>query len=307
MSKLVSIAICTYNGEEFLIKQLESLVNQTYPDLEIVAVDDASSDNTWEILKSYEQRYSFFKAYKNENNLGYVKNFEKAIKLCSGQYIALSDQDDIWELNKIEVLVKNIHDHQLIYHNSDFIDESDRQMVDITVRDHYKFHEGDSNLPFLISNCIPGHTMLFDKSILEHIFPFDKEFHHDWWIAFIAATVGKIKSIPDVLVHYRQHGSNVTDALELQEPDELKTYPVLSFDLKWIERCLRFDNPKNPQEVLQIYQQLSAFQQHKTGLKLFFFMVRYYHRLFSLTTKKKSYLSNLNRLRKICFSKKNRV
>lgn len=307
MSALVSIAICTYNGEEFLIKQLESLVNQTYSELEIIAVDDASSDQTLQILKSYEQRYSFFKVYKNTTNLGYVKNFEKALKLCTGEYIALSDHDDIWELDKIEILVNNIHDHLLIYHNSDFIDENDQQLADITVRDHYKHHEGDSNLPFLISNCIPGHAMLFHKSLLGHIFPFDKDFHHDWWIAFIAATLGKISSIPDVLVHYRQHGRNITDTLKLQQRPESEKHPVLYFDLKWIERCLNFNNPKNPEEILYIYQQLSAFQQHKTGLKLFLFMARYYDRLFYFTTKQKSYLSNLNRLRKICFSKKNRV
>src|SRR5215468_9284257 len=91
---LVSIALCTYNGEKFLQKQLDSLLEQTYPNIEIIAVDDASTDNTWRILMNSAKRYSNkLKLYKNEKNLGYSLNFERAIKLCRGDFIALSDQD----------------------------------------------------------------------------------------------------------------------------------------------------------------------------------------------------------------------
>src|SRR5688500_10348209 len=93
---LVSIALCVYNGEKFLREQLDSLVNQSYPNIEIIASDDRSTDASLLILQEYADRYPYFKFGQNEQNLGYVKNFEKVISLCSGDLIALSDQDDIW-------------------------------------------------------------------------------------------------------------------------------------------------------------------------------------------------------------------
>jgi glycosyltransferase involved in cell wall biosynthesis len=303
---LVSIAICTYNGEKFLIKQLESLVNQTYTNLEIIAVDDDSRDKTVEILSEYALKYPSIKVYKNDKNLGYVKNFEKALTLCSGQFIALCDQDDIWELEKITILVNQIKDSDLIYHNSDFIDDKDLLIEGVTMSDHYKAYKVNSNLPFLIANCIAGHSMLIKSSLVSQVLPFNKDFHHDWWIAFIAATVGKIKAIPDILAHYRQHERSITDSLGLRQDSGVKKYGPLIYNLKWIEHCLNFDNQKNPDEVLYIYQQLSAYEQNKTGLRMFLFLAKYYEQLFYLNIKKKSYLSKLNHLRKICFSTKHR-
>src|SRR5690554_6867365 len=98
---LVSIVLCTYNGERFLREQLDSLVRQDYPNLEIIALDDDSSDLSYEILKEYEHRFDFITAIKNPENMGYLRNFEKGISLCHGDYIAMSDQDDIWHTDKI--------------------------------------------------------------------------------------------------------------------------------------------------------------------------------------------------------------
>ena len=94
---LVSIAICTYNGERFLKKQIDSLLNQGYSNIEIIAVDDRSTDRTWDMLQEYAQKDKRVQTYQNEKNLGYARNFEKAITLCKGDFIALADQDDIWE------------------------------------------------------------------------------------------------------------------------------------------------------------------------------------------------------------------
>ena len=93
---MISIAMATYNGEKFLRYMLDSILSQTYQDIELIICDDNSSDSTCLILKEYEKNNSRIKLYFNESNLGFIKNFEKAISLCSGDYIALSDQDDIW-------------------------------------------------------------------------------------------------------------------------------------------------------------------------------------------------------------------
>src|ERR1700761_555678 len=116
---LVSIAVCTYNGERFLSKQLDSLLRQSYSNIEIVIADDCSTDNTWSILQDYADKDARVKPYKNKYNLGHTLNFEKAIKLCKGEYIALCDQDDIWETDKISVFMENVGDVMLVYHNSD--------------------------------------------------------------------------------------------------------------------------------------------------------------------------------------------
>ena len=99
-NKLVSIAMATYNGEKYLKEQLDSIYAQTYKDIEVIVCDDCSSDKTVEILDEYKEKYGL-KYYINEKNLGFKKNFEKAISLCSGDFIALADQDDIWIENKI--------------------------------------------------------------------------------------------------------------------------------------------------------------------------------------------------------------
>src|ERR1700748_3070750 len=100
MSKqpLVSVAMCTYNGEKYIRQQLDSILNQTWRNLEIVIVDDGSSDDTFAIISEYAEKDSRIKCFKNEVNLGFNKNFEHAVELTTGDYIAISDQDDIWLL-----------------------------------------------------------------------------------------------------------------------------------------------------------------------------------------------------------------
>lgn len=113
-NKLVSIAMATYNGEKYLKEQLDSIYAQTYKNIEVIVCDDCSSDKTVEILDEYKEKYGL-KYYINEKNLGFKKNFEKAISLCSGDFIALADQDDIWIESKIEIFLKSKGIDNLIY------------------------------------------------------------------------------------------------------------------------------------------------------------------------------------------------
>ena len=102
-----SIALCTYNGERFLSQQLESLAAQTILPDELVICDDASSDSSLRILEDFAQKAPFIvRIFKNPKNLGYIKNFEKAIGLCSMDVIFLSDHDDYWESEKLNQVLK---------------------------------------------------------------------------------------------------------------------------------------------------------------------------------------------------------
>lgn len=105
---LISVALTTYNGEKYLSEQLESIINQDYKNFEIIISDDNSKDKTIEIINDYKNKYSNIIVNFNSENLGFKKNFEKAISLCNGEFIAFSDQDDIWTTNHLSILFEKI-------------------------------------------------------------------------------------------------------------------------------------------------------------------------------------------------------
>jgi len=296
----VSIALCTYNGQEFLEQQLQSLVQQTYPHLEIIVVDDHSTDKTIEILAAYQQQYPFIKYFQNEANLGYVKNFEKAISLCDGEYIALCDQDDIWDLDKINLQVSQIGDHALIYHNSSFVDESGNELPG-RLSDVYTLYQGDKPHPFLFFNCVSGHSLLFHRKLIPDLLPFDERYFHDRWIAFIAAERGGIKLTEKNLVKYRQHLASSTDALKLKSEVESPDRFFNPLSLAWIVKCR--DKTKYYKEYYTAI--LSCFDENHSinnKYKLFFLLLSKQNLLFF--TIKKSKISRINYIRKICFRAK---
>ena len=215
---LVSIALCTFNGEKYLAEQLDTLITQTYPNIEIIVVDDCSTDSTLKILKEYESR-NLIRLYQNEKNIGFSKNFENAIQLCKGEFIALSDQDDIWEKNKIKLLLDNIGDSILIYHDSELIN-STGQSLNKRMSDVNNFVKGTNNKAFIFRNCIAGHMIFFRKKLTSFIFPVPDIFFHDWWMVYAATTIDRITFVPNVLVKYRQHEKSYTDTLKLREVQE---------------------------------------------------------------------------------------
>ncbi len=210
---LVSIAVCTYNGERFLREQLDSLVSQSYRSLEILVVDDCSKDHTLAILKQYEEKHPNFKVYQNDQNLGYIKNFEKAISLSNGDYIALCDQDDIWHPNKIERQLSAIGNYSLIYHDSEFITEGGISK-NAKISDVRNFYKGNDSDVFLLENCVSGHAILFKKELKPLLNKFSPIVFHDWWITFIACHVSGVTYLNESLVQYRQHENASTDILK---------------------------------------------------------------------------------------------
>nr|WP_321266213.1 glycosyltransferase family 2 protein [uncultured Sulfurimonas sp.] len=210
MNSLVSIAISTYNGEAFLREQLDSILNQTYKNLEIIISDDCSIDNTIKIIREYQDKDKRIVFHQNKKNLGFVKNFENAISLCTGDYIALSDQDDIWKLNKIELFVSQIKENSLIYSNATLIDKNSKEKNKNFIKED-NIRQWKSNIPFLLYNVISGNTMMFKKELLKHILPFPNNItYHDFWIAFVASTYGTITYTQEPMIFYRKHDEQVT-------------------------------------------------------------------------------------------------
>lgn len=206
---LVSIVLTTYNGEKYLAKQLESLFQQTYTNIEIIAVDDCSSDKTVEILTDHAKKYHNIKVFVNEVNLGFIKNFEKGCTLSSGDYIALSDQDDYWDLDKIRKLVEAIGEHPIAYCDSTVCDE-DLNSRGIKISNLVNFKSWNNCLQLAVFCRIYAHAMLFKRSLFNIACPFLEVIPPDWWLPYLSTFYGGMKYFPEPLVLYRQHAGNVS-------------------------------------------------------------------------------------------------
>lgn len=210
---MISIAMATYNGERFIREQIDSIINQSYKDFELIICDDCSKDSTPLILKEYEDKDSRVHVYINESNLGFKKNFGKAISLCKGDYIALSDQDDIWSTDHIEKLYENIEDNILICANST-IANAEGVSVGANLKGNNYYISNNTEEQFiqlLHKNYVQGCTVLFERSLVDYLLPIPEEQdYHDCWLGLVASLHGKIKYIPDSVLTYRQHGNNIT-------------------------------------------------------------------------------------------------
>lgn len=295
---LVSIALCTYNGQRYLEQQLDTLLGQTYPNIELVVVDDVSTDDTWRILTDYAARYKNIKLFKNTANLGYVKNFEKAIGLCIGQYIAMADQDDIWEQDKITLMMNQVGEELLIYHDSEFVDDNGKPLGK-KMSDRIKMYSGANALPFLLYNCVSGHACMFKKDLMRHIDGFDARFHHDWYLAFVAACFGGVKYVDKPLVKYRQHHTASTDILGIKT--HTKTKKLAFINLPWLQYIGSIDT------TYKVYVgKIAALYQKRSILRSFALMVvllQHYRLLFYIKSKNKSRISIFNLIRKVAFSR----
>jgi len=210
-SPLVSIALCTYNGGRFLAEQLDSLLRQTHTDLEIVVVDDCSTDDTLAILHRYARLDSRMRVTVNERNVGFARNFERVLHQCRGAFVAPCDQDDIWLPDKISTLVAAIGSCSLAYCDSTLVDERG-EPAGYRMSQVVPMLTTDDPVVFAFGNCVSGHAMLFRRDLLERALPAPQGFFYDWWIAAVAASAGGVVSCERSLVLYRQHGGNVTDA-----------------------------------------------------------------------------------------------
>ena len=200
--KTVSVVMCTYNGEKFLREQLDSIVNQTYPIKEIIIQDDCSTDGTIGILKEYTARYSNIKLYINNVQKGVTLNFITALTLATGDLIAISDQDDIWHLEKIKKQ-KDYMDKQ----NAILCFSLSRPFTLENIPLNIDTRVPNSSLERLIFYpVIPGHAMLFDRKIISLL---PKEFldkrSYDGQIAITANANGKVVALNEFLTDHRRH------------------------------------------------------------------------------------------------------
>jgi len=273
---LISVVICTYNGEKYLEEQLRSVMNQSYKNLEIIINDDCSTDNTLELVKTIQKKDDRIKVYQNEKNLGFNKNFEKSLGYVSGELVALCDQDDIWKVEKLQkqydLLLET--NSSLVYSNSQLIDSDGNDLKkNLFTQLHVHPVSGDTQLGFLFDNCIAGHTILFKKVLIQQIYPLPRTIFFDRWIGFVASYNASINLIKEPLVYYRQHSSNVTDILRKKKKKKTlkmrieKREKAFAIKVEQFEDFLTFFDRNNisnesSQIIQSIYNELKNYEQY---------------------------------------------
>ncbi|MFF1878067.1 glycosyltransferase family 2 protein [Leifsonia sp. NPDC058230] len=215
----VSVALCTYNGERFLGRQLASILEQTVAPAEIVVADDGSSDGTLQLVgaSAAETSATALIVLPPSARLGVTKNFERAISATSAPIVALSDQDDVWADGKLAAMTRAFDDPDvaLVHSDARLVDEDGRPLglslfeaLEISAEQLELEQSEDGYLMLLRRNLTTGATMAFRRELLDVARPFPADWVHDEWLAMIAAATARIRVLPEQLIDYRQHGSN---------------------------------------------------------------------------------------------------
>jgi len=207
-SDSISVVLATYNGGRYLREQLDSIAAQTIQPFEIIIQDDCSSDDTIAIVQEYIPRLPI-QLESNPNNIGYIHNFEMALSKARGEFIALCDQDDIWEADKLAQLLYHMRENSLVYSNSMLIDSNGHSLKQtLSEKLRNRFISTHTPLSFVYDNCVSAHALMFHRSLLPQLFPFPHHLYFDAWIAANAASANGVKYIDMPLVNYRQHSAN---------------------------------------------------------------------------------------------------
>ena len=220
----VSIALCTYNGERYLKAQLASLIEQSHRPDEVVICDDDSSDTTLGVLQTFADTAPFkVRLFRNHKNLGYVKNFEKAVSLCQGDVIFMCDQDDVWHPQKIEQCLAAFDAEPsvgLVLHDFNWVgadgspypgpvDVYGTERVDAQALPEV-FRKSSIEVfmtPYPRAWC--GCMMAFRSQFVGLIVPIFPGKGHDDWILKLLGPITEVRFLTERLVNYRIHGQNV--------------------------------------------------------------------------------------------------
>lgn len=213
--------MATYNGEKYIGEQLDSLGRQTLLPFELVVTDDGSSDRTLDILGAFAESAPFpVRVFRNATQLGYEENFLKAASLCNGDAIAFCDQDDVWMERKLETCEPVFADPSVVgvlHSGQTMRDSGELGQLHPYFPKTTVLAPGDFD-PFEES---PGYSMLIRRELVDladsrgrhHLLK-----SHDKWFCLLAANAGRLATLSDVLVRYRQHDRNVFGVPRRQEP-----------------------------------------------------------------------------------------
>ncbi len=215
----MSVAMCTYNGSRYLREQLQSILSQTRPPDEVVICDDRSSDETATILEGFSAQATVkVKIYLNSRNIGPAQNFERAIQLCSGDIIALCDQDDIWNSQKVSRLLYTFErnpDAIYAFSDAELVDDEGAPLAGklwdaVGLKKNVGRFSGAGQLGILLRhNLIPGAAIAFRGAFKDILLPFPAGWMHDYWIALLGSALSSGIPVNEALFKYRRHAMQV--------------------------------------------------------------------------------------------------
>lgn len=218
----LSVAMCTYNGAGFLPVQLQSLLRQGRRLDQIVICDDCSSDGTSELLHAFVLEAGHVGVYVelhfNQVNLGYVKNFEKALRLCDGDVVFLCDQDDVWREDRVEMFEREFRANPtlMLLHSDARLITADGCDMGLSLMHELRVLPAElaleqSSQPldaFLLRNLITGATCAMRRVVIDQGLPVGDGWVHDEWLGVVAGILGKVGFLDECTIEYRQHGGN---------------------------------------------------------------------------------------------------
>ena len=208
----VSVCMAVYNGEKFIKQQIESILKQLTLEDEIIISDDGSTDGTLQIVNDF--RDCRIKIVKNAQKHGFVGNFENALRYASGNFIFFSDQDDVWELNKIERCLYFLQKYDLVVHNALLVDSKGESLN----RKYFDtLHNSNSFLYNFYKTRFLGCCMAFNRKVLKECLPFPRNIvAHDYWIGmyWLFKYHRSVYFLEETLMCYRRHGGNVSTSSE---------------------------------------------------------------------------------------------
>lgn len=211
----------TYNGQKFLEKQIQSILNQTNHDWHLYIRDDGSTDKTCEIIRYFTKKYDCI-SFINDNkiqNVGVVKSFMSLLQSVDAEFYMFSDQDDFWLPNKIQLtLDRMLQSH---YQSLPVCVHTNLKAVDSSLKNEIPAYPKiiwSSFQRLLFWNCVTGCTMMINQNLKDKVnferLNYQYVYMHDWWLALIAAEFGEVAFVNEKTMLYRQHSNNVEGSLQ---------------------------------------------------------------------------------------------
>lgn len=225
---MVTILMATYNGEQYILEQLESLRKQDYRNWKLIIGDDNSKDRTLEIISKFQQDCpNQIEVIRNNPPTGSaMKNFMSLLKKADTPYIMFCDQDDVWEPHKIRVTLECMkqlekkQDIPILVH-SDLAVFSEKGVISESFFAYQNLPTKSSLHSLIIQNSVTGCTMMINRCLQERMMEVDdykNVIMHDYWAALIAAVYGKIGFVENHTMYYRQHNHNSVGAKASKSP-----------------------------------------------------------------------------------------
>jgi glycosyltransferase involved in cell wall biosynthesis len=239
---MISVCMPTFNGGHYIRAQLASILLSPLI-TEVIVSDDGSSDDTIEIIESFnDARIKLIQGPRD----GLISNYEFLFRHASGEYIFLSDQDDVWLPNKVSVMLSSLQDVDLAVCDCTVVDGQLNLL-------HASFFVLRNSGPGLASNLFRnsylGCCIAFRRELLRHVLPFPAHLPmHDWWLGLIAETFGNVAFINQPLMMYRRHGGNVSPTAEISRTPwaiRIQWRTKLFVSLVWRLFCSKYFSPRN--------------------------------------------------------------